>query len=88
MVDPTLSETLFSAFGVIVMMVVAIVIFAGISVRLMGWGKRVANAGNSNAEMNAQILMAENLHLHHDPTAPVAEYGAVNEAREMLQRRR
>ena len=85
MVEPTLIETLVAAFAVVVFGFVIFALIAGISLRVVRAARRLQSL---NAERDVQILMAENLHLHRDPTAPDAEYGAVNEAREMIGRRR
>jgi cytidylate kinase len=85
MVEPTIAETLAAAFAFVIFAVIIVLIVAGISLRVQ---RAMRREQKMNAEIDARILMAEHLHVHPDPTAPDAEYGAVNEARELLQRRR
>jgi hypothetical protein len=41
-----------------------------------------------NVDADVQAVITESLHVHRDPLAPDARYGAFNEARERLRRRR
>jgi hypothetical protein len=88
MVDPTLSETLAAWLGLIVIVATFILIIIGISVRAMRIGRRLTTPPTLNAEIDARILMTDNLHVHGDPSYPVQEYAAVNETRELLKKRR
>lgn len=87
MVDPTLSESLLAWLGLIVILTTFALIVIGISVRAMKLGRRLMEPPKLNAEIDAKILMADNLHMHNSDAFPVQEFAAVNEARERMKRR-
>lgn len=84
MVEPTATETLVAVVALVVFVILALIAVGAMVTGVRGALRRDRNV---NAEIDARILMAEYLHVHRDPTAPDGEYGAVNEARELLQRR-
>ncbi len=88
MVEPTLTETLGAVLGLVVILAALVAIVIGVSVRAMRIGRRMTTPPTLNAEIDARILMTDNLHVHADPAHPASEYGAVNEARELLRKGR
>lgn len=87
MVDPTPFETLSALVGLLAFLFVLIACIVGLSVRALRLARRFQTP-NSNATIDARILVAENIHVHGDPTAPTAEYGATRNAHQSLLRRR
>lgn len=87
LIDPTPIETILAALGFAAFIAFVIACIVGLSVRAMRWAAKM-NVGKLNAEIDAKIVVAENLNVSGDPTAPFSPYAAVNEAREARERRR
>lgn len=86
MVDPTLTQRLVALAFVIVFLAFVVCCIVGISIRARRFAAKL-NAGNSNAAIDAKILVAENVHVTNDPTIPFTPYAAVNEALEHRRRK-
>lgn len=84
MVDPTPIETIVALVTFSAIVIVFLSLVFGL---LNAVGRLTNRMTNSSADVDVRVLMAEEMHLHRDPTAPTAEYGAVNEAREHLRKR-
>lgn len=87
LVDPTPIETLASVIALVAFLTLLVACVIGLSLRAMAYARK-QNAGKVNAEVDARIVVAQNVHMHGDPTAPTAEYGAVRATKQVFDRRR
>ena len=87
MVEPTHFEQLAAWIGLIGIVLAFVLIVIGISVRALRVARRMTTPPTLNAEIDAKVLMADNLHLHQDAPSD-AEFGATNAARQYMKGRR
>lgn len=85
MVDPTLTETIAAAFAVVIFFILIVGLVTTLVHRLREIGQARTS---SSADVDVKILMSGDVNVNRDPTIPDSPYAGVNEARELLQRRR
>lgn len=85
MVDPSPLDTILAGIEFLIMAGIIVMLITGLAHRLRDIGQRLTN---SNAKVDAKILMAENVYVTTDPTGPDAEYAATKAVSQVLKKGR